>query len=345
MKAAVLGTTGYTGGVLLRILNNHPEIDAVIPCTSSKMGQPLVEFDSGLGSIYKKADITDGKMISTQQALKLKPDVVFAALPHLKSAEIAAPFLPDSVIIDLSADFRIKDHSLFEKAYGQLPPRPDLLKQAVYGMADLYKEEIKTANLIANPGCYPTCTLLPLMPIVKKLTPVGSIITNAQSGVSGAGRKASENLIFCERSENMSAYLPGKSHRHVTEMEKELHKNNSDCDLIFTPHLVPLRRGMIATTILTVKESVKIDEIVKLLTDSYKNSPFVNIIGEKIPQSKDVWGTNRIDIGCQLINNHQIMLFSSIDNLYKGASGQAVHNMNIRFGFDEQAGLNGFGAV
>lgn len=345
MKAAILGVTGYTGAVLLRILANHPDITSVIPCTSSKAGMKLTDIDTGLSSIYPKAAITDGKLIATKDALELKPDVVFAALPHLKSAEVTEPFMKDSVIIDLSADFRIKDPNLFFKAYGQQPPRPDLLPNAVYGLADLYKDEIKNGNLIANPGCFPTCTLLPLIPIISQYKAKETIVVNALSGVSGAGRKANENLIFCKRSENMNAYLPGKSHRHVTEIEKELHQHNKDCDLLFTPHLIPVRVGMIATTAICLEENTTEEKIGDIFQQQYKDSPFIKLVGNKIPESANVQGTNRCDIGWQLFEGNKLMLFSAIDNLYKGASGQAVHNMNIRFGLSETAGINGYGAI
>lgn len=345
MKAAILGVTGFTGAGLLRLLGNHPNIDSVIPCSSSKPGEDLLSIDNGLGKCYPKANITNGKLVSPAEALELKPDVVFAALPHLKSAEIAAPFLNDSVVIDLSADFRIKDPELFFKAYGQQPPRVDLLQMAVYGLTDIYKEEVKKAQLIANPGCYPTCSLLPLIPIIKKYTLDSTIVVNALSGVSGAGRKADLNLIYCRRSENMNAYLPGKSHRHVTEIEKELHAFNANADLLFTPHLVPVRVGMIATTALKLKEKISAAAISDALEAQYSNSHFVKLIGENLPESANVLGTNRCDIGFRVVDDHQLMLFSTIDNLIKGASGQAIHNMNVRFSLDEAAGLTDMGAL
>ncbi len=345
MKVAILGASGYTGAGLLRLLADHPEVEAVIPVTSSKVGESLVSTDPGLGGYYPKADLTNGKMVSVEEAHSLKPDVVFAALPHLKSAELAAPFLDKSVVIDLSADFRIKDEALFYKAYGQEPPRPDLLAKAVYGLTDIYADEIKKADLIANPGCYPTCTMLPLIPILKKWKLEGSIVTNALSGVSGAGRKADLNLIFCRRSENLNAYLPGKSHRHVTEIEEQLKGHNSAADILFTPHLVPVRVGMIATTAITVKEKLTEDAVAAALHEQYENNLFVSLIGGSMPESANVLDTNRIDIGWKIVDDHRLMLFSAIDNLMKGASGQAVHNMNVRFGFKEDAGLRLYSKV
>lgn len=340
MKVAILGVTGFTGAGLLRILANHPNVESVIPCSSSKAGEPLISIDNGLGNSYQKADITGGKLVTPEDGAKLKPDVVFAALPHLASANVAAPFLDHSVLIDLSADFRIKDPTLFFKAYGQQPPRPDLLELAVYGLTDIYKEEIKSAKIIANPGCYPTCTLLPLIPILKNYTMDQTIVVNALSGISGAGKKADLNLIYCRRSENMNAYLPGRSHRHVTEIQKEIDNFNSNAEILFTPHLIPVRVGMIVTTAVKVKEKLDANKIDSILKEQYKDSVFVKLIGNKLPESANLLGTNRCDIGYQVVDEHHLMLFSAIDNLFKGASGQAVHNMNVRFGLEETAGLS-----
>lgn len=340
MKVAILGVTGFTGAGLLRILANHPDVESVIPCSSSKAGETLTSIDNGIGANYPKADITNGLLVTPQEGAKLKPDVVFAALPHLASANVAAPFLEHSVLIDLSADFRIKDPNLFFKAYGQQPPRPDLLKMAVYGLTDIYKEQVKSAQLIANPGCYPTATLLPLIPILKNYTMDQTIVVNALSGISGAGKKADLNLIYCRRSENMNAYLPGRTHRHVTEIEKEVTSFNKDASILFTPHLVPVRVGMIVTTALKVKEKLDNIKIESLLKAQYKDSPFIKLIGDQLPESANLLGTNRCDIGWRIIDDNHLMLFSAIDNLMKGASGQAIHNMNVRFGLKETAGLS-----
>ena len=207
MKAAILGTTGYTGMLLLRLLTAHPRIDSIFPVSSSNPGQSIGDSDPGLGkSLAEK--VPRGTYVSLEEAAAAKPDVVFAALPHLASADICKPFFGNTVVIDLSADFRIKDPGLFETAYGTPPPRPDLLEQAVFGLCEIYREEIKTADLIANPGCYPTATLLPLIPVLKNFTPEGKIIVNALSGISGAGRKAAMNLIFSGRTEKLRRLCP-----------------------------------------------------------------------------------------------------------------------------------------
>lgn len=345
MKAAIIGTTGYTGQLLLRLLDNHKEITEILPVSSSKAGESL--FDSCRGvdySLLNKLGSSKGKFLSVDEAVKLEPDVVFAALPHLKSAEVCKDFFGKSVVIDLSADFRIKDVDVFLDSYGQAPPRPDLLEKAVYGLSEIYKKEIKTADIIANPGCYPTCAALPLIPVLKNFHLKGPVVMNALSGVSGAGKKAAENLIFSERAENCNAYAPGKAHRHVNEIVINLGDSLEAVDLYFTPHLVPLNRGMFINTFLQLEEKVSNEDIEKVLMEAYKDEPFVRLTGQKIPETYDVRCSNRIDIGWKVEENG-LYLFSAIDNLVKGASGQAVQNMNICFGFDETEGLQVHGNV
>jgi N-acetyl-gamma-glutamyl-phosphate reductase len=344
MKAAILGTTGYTGMVLLRLLFRHPEITTILPVSSSRAGAAVLDMDPGLHpALAEKCGPSGGSLMSIEAAAAEKPDVVFAALPHLKSAEICAPFFGSSVVIDLSADFRIKDEAVFEQAYGTKPPRPDLVPRAVYGLCEIYRKNITTADLIANPGCYPTCTLLPLLPLVKNGIVGGKIIVNALSGISGAGKKAKEDLLFCERTENTNAYAPGKSHRHSMEIQQELDTAWNDGgggppDLFFTPHLVPLKRGMAVTTAVELAAGKNGGDAQSALENQYAGEPFVRLTEKRIPETADVWGSNRCDIGLHVEGN-TLFLFSVIDNLVKGASGQAVQNMNIRFGFVETAGI------
>ena len=225
MKAAVAGTSGYTGLILLRLLYRHPEVEQIIPVSSSKAGRDILDIDPGLSKgIYNKMSLTKGKLVKIEELESFKPDVVFAALPHLKSAELLKDILLKTVVIDLSADFRIQNPELFETAYGCRPPREDLLNKAVYGLCEWYKESIKNYDIIANPGCYPTSVLLPVLPLAKEGITTGSIIVNSISGISGAGKKLDENFLFCERTENAGAYAPCRTHRHVSEMEGELKK-------------------------------------------------------------------------------------------------------------------------
>ena len=346
MKAAILGATGYTGMILMRLLSAHPGISEIFAVSSSRAGKTIREIDPGVyTSVNAKMSSTDGRLIDVKKAVELKPDVVFAALPHLESAKICEPFFGTSVVIDLSADFRIKDHEIFQKAYGCAPERPDLLEKAVYGLSELFGNEIRKADLISNPGCYPTASLLPLLPVIKEYGSDGKIIINALSGISGAGRKAAVNSLFVERTENCGAYAPGSSHRHQPEIKKEIDAaGKTDISLFFTPHLIPLKRGMEVTTILDLPSVITDGDMDTLYTKYYGNSPFISWDADRLPQSRDVWGSNSCRIGWR-IEGKTLMLFSVIDNLVKGASGQAVQNMNIRFGFAEDAGLQVYGEL
>ena len=345
MKAVILGTTGYTGMVLLRLLSEHPDIKEIIPVSSSKQGTELEAVDPGIGkAVFEKTAKWNGKMVDIKDAVKANPDVVFAGLPHLASAKICEPFFGKSVVVDLSADFRIKESELFLQAYGEEAPRKDLLPESVYGLCEIYHDDIKKYDIIANPGCYPTCTLLPILPLASKGFIKGKIITNAMSGISGAGKKAKIGNIFCERTENTCAYLPGQTHRHFTEIKKEINYFDDSLDLMFTPHLVPLKRGMHVTSAFEMAKDITEDDIKAVYDDFYAGSPFVNLKGSTLPETRDVWGSNRCDIAWQ-VQGSTVILFSAIDNLVKGASGQAVQNMNIRFGLRETSGLRVYGEL
>jgi len=356
MKAAILGTTGYTGSILLRLLLRHPHVDSVIPVSASRAGEPVSRIDAGLGpatdpAADQGADPKDrggtgadrlaetgGLLVTAEKAVEARPDVVFAALPHLESAAVLAPFFGRSVVVDLSADFRIRDAALFERAYGAAPPRRDLISQAAYGLCECAAESIRGADIIANPGCYPTASLLPLIPLVRRGLVEGRVVINAISGISGAGRKASENLLFCTRSENAGAYLPGRSHRHWAEMQEQLSEAGGGLSCLFTPHMAPMKRGICTSIVVRLAAGASEGKVDEALDEAYGGAAFVWLRGGEIPQTRDVWGSNRCDIG-RLTDGGTLLLFSVIDNLMKGASGQAVQNMNVRFGFDETAGL------
>ena len=336
IRAAILGITGYTGMVLARLLAGHPEVGEILPVSSSRTGEPLTALDPGLSRLVADKCAAEGRTLDVTAAANMAPEVVFAALPHLASAKILEPFYGKTVIIDLSADFRIKNPAVFERAYGQAPPRPDLLGEAVYGLSEVYSGAVEKADLIANPGCYPTATLLPLIPLLRRRLIGGRIIINALSGISGAGKKAKENLLYCERSENTGPYSPGKSHRHTQEIQQELSLADPAAEAFFTPHLVPLKRGMEITTVVELEDgSAAVGEA---LSEAYGDRPFVEVREDALPETRNVWGSNRCDIGWY-VEGSTLFLFSVIDNLMKGASGQAVQNMNLRFGFGETAGL------
>jgi N-acetyl-gamma-glutamyl-phosphate reductase len=342
MKAAVLGATGYTGGVLLRLLEEHPEVTEILPVTSSRMGQKLSTIDAGLGRGLKKCP--DDKLLSLEDAKALEPEVVFAALPHKASAEACSPFIGSSVVIDLSADFRIKTPELYQQSYGQDWPFPELQDKAVYGLTEWYRKDIQGAKLIANPGCFPTSTLIPLLPLLKAGMVQGPAIVNSMTGVSGAGKKALTNLLYVERDENSGAYNPGSKHRHQKEILQEANLVAPLESILFTPHLIPLKRGMITTQVLGIAGGAKEADFHQVFLQLQEENPFVFYTQDSLPQSRNVQGTNRIDLSFQ-VEGDKVMLFSAIDNLMKGASGEAVQNMNVIFGFDETTGLRLQGEV
>jgi len=339
MKVAVIGATGYTGMVLLRLLEAHPEVTQIIAVSSSKPGEPLGSEDPGLGPLSTKYNATEGKFATVEEAALMRPDVVFAALPHLASASVCGPFFGKSVVIDLSADFRIKDRGVFHQAYGQEPPRPDLLDQAVYGLAEWHTEALRTADLVANPGCYTTCSLLPLLPLYRAGLVKPRVVVNALSGISGAGKKAELKYSLTERAESVQLYSPGRKHRHTQEIETELRFADSSAQVLFNPHLVPMKRGMESTIVVDLKEGKTLADAEKAWAEAYSGRPFARYVGARIPASSEVWGSNRCDWSASQ-EGDSLILSSVLDNLVKGASGQAVQNMNLRFGFAETTGLS-----
>jgi N-acetyl-gamma-glutamyl-phosphate reductase len=352
MTTAVLGATGYTGLILLRLLSEHPEVEEILPVSSSHPGHEVREIDPGLGpGILAKMGRFGGKLLSiaevTAEAEGPGIDVVFSALPHLKSAEICSSFIGKCVLIDLSADFRFKDPNAFAATYGAAHPTPELLGKAAYGLAEWHGEDIRKADIIAQPGCYPLAALLPLLPLAREGLLTGTVIVNAISGISGAGKKERLDLLYCERTENAGAYNPGRAHRHAPEIDKELIAEAPALRLLFTPHLSPLKRGMAVTTVAALAEEPAESgpkSIEGIFSRYYGKAPFITLAGKRVPQTRDVWGSNRCDIGWKREGEH-ILLFSAIDNLVKGASGNAVQCMNIRFGIEETMGLRSNGEL
>ena len=340
MTATILGATGYAGSLLLRLLLEHPSVDTIVAVSSSRAGQPLAAALPAFAGLAGSASgkLGDGDLVSAEDAARRSTDVVFSALPPLQSAAGADPYFDAAVVIDLAADFRIHDHALFAAAYGTAPPRPDLLPVAAYGLSEWHRESIARAPIIANPGCYPTAVLLPLLPLAAAGVLHGTVVANAMSGITGAGRKVSAEYLFTELSESVNAYTPGRSHRHHAEMVSELRPLCDDLDLLFTPHLVPMRRGLAATTVARLREPGDAARVAAILEEAYGGCRFVALTGDRIPATADVWGANRCDIGWR-VSGREVMLFSVIDNLLKGAAGQAVQNMNLRFGLAEGAAL------
>ena len=345
MKVTVFGASGYGGQLLMRLLLDHPEVDKVIPVSSTTAGRPVDERDSGLGPDLKGKLPEGRKFLSREDALKEKPDAVFSALPHGASADFCEPFFGKSVIFDLSADFRLSDEKTHLTAYGSPAPFPELRSSAVYGLSEIYSEQIRQSDLIAVPGCYPTCSLLPLIPLCRAGLINSTVTINSLSGISGAGRSAREASLFVERSENAVAYNPGLKHRHQPEMVQEIRTAGGNTPIFFTPHLVPMRRGMLSTISSPVEGNPEeiANRINTVLKAAYETEPFINLTGNTIPSTRDVVGSNRCDIGWTVEGPadgiSMLYLFSTIDNLVKGASGQAVQDFNIRFGFPQETGL------
>lgn len=338
IKVGILGATGYAGVETLRLLARHNEVSLTRIVSHSYEGTKISDLYPNLKGICDiectGLDIDD---------IAENCDLVFTALPHGASKEvIPALYEKGLYVIDLSGDFRYDDPAVYEKWYGQPHSDPELLDKAVYGMCELYPEKIKNARLIGNPGCYTTCSILGLYPLVNSgWADNHSIIIDAKSGVTGAGRGLKLPNLFCECTETMKAYGIA-THRHTSEIEQELsHAAGEDIILSFTPHLAPMKRGILATCYINLKEKKSVDEIVALYKDFYKDKKFVKVYDAgELPEVKHVSGSNNIGIGVAVDERlNRAVIISCIDNLVKGAAGQAVQNMNIMFGFPEDEGL------
>jgi len=338
IKIAICGGSGYTGIELLRILANHA-MAKVTAVTSEKsagkrVNQLFPHLDTMGGIEYEPLD---------HEKLLKKADLFFLALPHGASQE-AVDFFVNSgkKVIDLSADFRITDKDIYEKWYGLQHKHLSTLKKAVYGLPELHRSRTRKAQLVANPGCYPTSSILGLMPALNKgLIDTSSIIIDSKSGTSGAGRKADLSTAFCEVNEGFKAYGIGV-HRHTPEIEQELSGiTKKKITVNFTPHLLPVDRGILTTIYAPVAKKMTQEKIVGIYKKAYQDEPFVRVHDSGMyPNIKNVRGTNFCHIGLKLVDRtNTLVIVSVIDNLVKGASGQAVQNMNIMLGFDETEGL------
>lgn len=342
IRAGIIGATGYTGVELVRILSRHPGVELVGLTTKSYAGMTLHEVYPHL---YKYNDITCEEL-NLPELLDLS-DVVFVALPHGHAMPVALEAARrGKKVIDLGADFRLADYRVYEKWYKVEHTAKELLSEAVYGLPELNREKIKGAWLVANPGCYPTSVILGLAPLLKRgLVDTGSIIIDSKSGVSGAGRGLSLGSHFCEVNENFKAYKVA-AHRHTPEIEQELGKlAGKDITVSFTPHLLPVTRGILSTIYAKLAEPLGNEEARKIYLDYYKDEFFVRVLpGGVLPQTKWVAGTNHCDIGVTVDSRTgRVIVISAIDNVVKGASGQAVQNMNIACGLPEETALAGPG--
>ena len=339
MIASIIGATGYTGGELVRLLLNHSKIELGYLTSESYAGKKVSDVHPSLtGLVDQRYVALDMNKIIDES------DVIFAALPHGASNEIISKIYSineDVHLIDLSGDFRFDDLSVYEEWYKIKHTDPELNKKAVFGLPELYKEKIKKAKLIANPGCYPTSAILGSAPLLKNKLVKNDVIADSKSGVSGAGKKLTDNTHFPEANENFSAYGIA-THRHSPEIQQEMEKLfGNKVNLSFTPHLVPINRGILTTTYMTFNQFMETKDVISLYREFYKDCPFVRVLDEgKFPQTKAVAGSNYCDIGIKSDKRTgRVIAVSAIDNLVKGASGQAVQNMNLMMGFDEKDGL------
>ncbi len=337
INISIIGCTGYAGQELLRLAINHSEISIKHLVSKSFVGKKLSEvYKNYFNKFDRELEALDVDAICNDS------DVVFICLPHGAAANVAAQFSKSDIkIIDLSGDFRYDDVSVYEKWYNMKHENKDLNKRFVYGLSELYYDKISEAKYISNPGCYTTCSILPLYPLLKnKVVKTKGIIIDAKSGVSGAGRKESLALSYSEQDSNFKAYGLA-NHRHTSEIEQEISKGaDEDIAISFSPHLLPIKRGILNTIYCDLNDNMSESDIEKAF-EIYKDCPFVNVTGENLPEIKYVVGTNNIYIGYKIDKRlNRLIIVSVIDNLIKGAAGQAIQNMNIMFGFDQTKGLN-----
>lgn len=338
IKVGIIGATGYAGGELVRILMGHKEAEIVWYGSRSYIDQKYAD-------VYRNMiQIVDAKCMDDNiEALADQVDVIFTATPQgFLASVINENILGKTKIIDLSADFRIKDVKVYEKWYGIEHKSPQFIEEAVYGLCEVNRDKVKGARLIANPGCYTTCSILTAYPLAKEgIIDMRTLIVDAKSGTSGAGRGAKVPNLFCEVNENMKAYGVA-SHRHTPEIEEQLgYASGENVTISFTPHLVPMNRGILATEYATLKKDVTGEEVKAIYDKYYADEKFVRVLGEGVcPETKWVEGSNYVDIGFKLDpRTNRIVMMGAIDNLVKGAAGQAVQNMNLLFGLPESEGL------
>ena len=341
IKTAIVGASGYSGEELVRLLLGHPRVQLAAVTSRQYAGQSLAHVFPRYAGDPRCRQLCFSE--PKADLLKKAAQVVFLALPHGVAAEFAGPLLKMGCkVIDLSADFRLKSPALYREFYGREHPAPALLEQAVYGLPEWYRADIKKASLIASPGCYPTSILLPVLPLLKAgLVQSSGLIADSLSGVTGAGRKVELDYLFAECNESARPYAIPK-HRHLSEIEEQLSLAAGQAVVLqFSPHLIPVNRGILTTLYLSPAKPLAGDQIAQCYQKAYGQEPFVRLLeGEALPDTKNVTGTNRIEIAWRLdVRTGRLIVMSAIDNITKGASGQAVQSMNILCGFPETAGL------
>lgn len=338
IKAGIIGATGYAGNEIVRLLLQHPEAEVVWYGSRSYI-------DKRYADVYRNYfELVDEKCLDdNMDALADRADVIFTATPQgLCASLITEGILEKAKVIDLSADFRIKDIRRYEEWYGITHKAPEFEEEAVYGLCEINREQIKKARLVANPGCYPTCSVLSIYPLVKEgIIDPDTVIIDAKSGTSGAGRGAKVDNLYCEVNENIKAYGVA-THRHTPEIEDQLgYACGKEIRINFTPHLVPMNRGILVTAYASLKADVSDEEIRGIYERYYNKEKFVRVLDPDVcPQTRYVEGSNFVDVNFKADRRTgRVIMMGAMDNLVKGAAGQAVQNMNLMFGLDESMGL------
>jgi len=339
IKAGIIGATGYSGGELVRLLGLHPAAKVQAATSRSYIGKTYNEVFANFNR-YEELYLQEENI----ETMANECDVIFVALPHgIASERVTASILKHTRIIDFGPDFRISDASVYEKWYGIRHCARELLPQAVYGLSEIYRDKIRGARLVANPGCYTTCGIIALYPLIKEgVIDAGSIIIDAKSGVSGAGRGLDLGVHYDEANENVKAYKVG-SHRHTPELEEQLSlAAGRDVILSFTPHMVPMNRGILLTAYANLAGKYTYELVYEIFNQYYKDEFFIRMTKKDVsPETKWVKASNFCDIGFTIDDRTgRIIVIGALDNLVKGAAGQAVQNMNIMFGLEEKAGLD-----
>lgn len=338
IKVGIIGATGYAGGELVRLLIGHKDVEIKWYGSRSHMDKKYSDVFQNMFKIVEARCLNDNI-----EKLAEEVDVIFTATPQGYLSGILTEKILDKVkLVDLSADYRIKDVKIYEEWYQIEHKTPQFIHEAVYGLCEINREKIQKARLVANPGCYTTCSILSIYPIVKAgLIENHSIIIDAKSGASGAGRGMVIDHLYCEVNENIKAYGVA-SHRHTPEIEEQLgYAANEKIVLNFTPHLVPMNRGILTTAYANLKEQVSYADIIETYNQCYNNETFIRILEKDIcPQTKWVQASNYVDIGFKIDpRTKRLIMMGALDNIVKGAAGQAIQNMNIMFGIDEKTGL------
>lgn len=336
VNVSIVGASGYGGGELARLLVGHPEVDLVHLTAETRAGEAMADLYPNLRSFTDRVTtVADPEQIARDS------DLVFIALPNGKAMEFAPGIAPHARIVDLSADFRFKDPLLYEQWYKHAHACPLLLDGSAYGLTEFRRSEIRGARIVGNPGCYPTAALLAILPFLQAgQVSARGIVIDAKSGVSGAGRSPSMGTHFSEVNENVKAYNVA-SHRHTPEIEQELSAlGDGPVAVTFTPHLIPMTRGILVTAYMPVRNGLTTDRATAILQEAYSGEPFVRVLADGLPQTKATSGSNFCDVAARVDSRSGMLIaMAALDNLVKGASGQAIQNMNVMLGFPEELGL------